>query len=155
MNLRPLTTDDVEALTELSRICDETYLDWAPRGWSVPVFPPNWLDRYLTDDAWGLLGWDGPDLIASVAFRSHAPEVAHLGQMLVHPSHWRQGIASRLLGLAEDEMRARGFVREQLWTPKGAPAEAFYRAHGWERDGRREWHPWAGLEMIGYAKALT
>ena len=33
--------------------------------------------------------------------------------------------------LAEAEMRARGYVREQLWTPKGAPAEQFYLAQGW------------------------
>ena len=72
----------------------------------------------------------------------------------MHPSRWRQGIAGRLMALAEEEMRARGYVREQLWTPKGAPAEQFYVALGWGRDGRREWHPWAGLEMVGYAKAL-
>ena len=50
---------------------------------------------------------------------------------------------------------ARGYEREQLWTPEGAPAEAFYRSRGWERDGRSEWHPWAGLQMVGYARALA
>ncbi len=49
-------------------------------------------------------------------------------------------------------MRARGYVREQLWTPNGAPAEQFYLAQGWRLDGRREWHPWVGLEMVGYAQ---
>jgi GNAT superfamily N-acetyltransferase len=155
VNLRRLTAGDVEALTELSRLCDETYLEWTPPGWTVPAIPPNWADRYLTDHAWGLLGFDGDELIASAAFRTHSAEVAHLGQLLVHPSRWRRGIATELLGLAEDEMRARGFAREQLWTPKGAPAERFYVARGWQRDGRREWHPWAGLEMVGYAKGLT
>ena len=154
MRLQPLRTEDIDALTELARVCDETYLEWTPPGWTVPVAPPNWADRYLGEDAWGLLGWEADRLIASVAFRSHSPEVAHLGQLLVHPSRWRQGIAKRLLGLAEEEMRARGYVRERLWTPKGAPAEQFYLAHGWRRDGRREWHPWAGLEMVGYAKEL-
>ena len=80
---------------------------------------------------------------------------AHVGLLLVHPSRWREGIARALLGLAEAEMRARGYVREQLWTPLGAPAEQFYLAQGWARDGRQEWHPWAGLEMVGYAKALA
>jgi GNAT superfamily N-acetyltransferase len=74
--------------------------------------------------------------------------------VIVRPSHWRRGLASRLLALAEAEMRARGYGREQLWTPEGAPAEKLYRALGWERDGRREWHPWAALWMVGYAKAL-
>jgi GNAT superfamily N-acetyltransferase len=155
VNLRPLTADDVGALTELARTCDETYLEWMPPGWTVPVAPPNWVDRYLTEEAWGRLGWEAGTLIASVAVRPHSETVAHLGQLLVHPSRWRQGIARRLLELAEDEMRARGYGRARLWTPDGAPAEQFYLAHGWRRDGRREWHPWAGLELVGYGKALV
>jgi GNAT superfamily N-acetyltransferase len=154
VNLRPLRRDDLPALTELAHRCDQTYLDWAPRGWTVPVAPPNWADRYLEPAAWALVGWDDPQLIASVAFRPHSKEVAHLGQVIVDPSRWRQGIATRLIALAEDEMRARGYVREQLWTPVGAPAQKLYEALGWSLDGRREWHPWAGLWMVGYAKAL-
>jgi len=42
-----------------------------------------------------------------------------------------------------------------VWTPNGAPAEKFYVAQGWRLDGRREWHPWVGLEMVGYSKALS
>ena len=155
MKLRPLRAEDVDALAELSRVCEATYLEWAPPGWTVPVAPPNWMDRYLAEDSWGVLGWDGALLVASAAFRPHTPEVAHVGQMLVHPSRWRQGIAARLMGLAEAEMRARGYTREQLWTPNGAPAEQFYLAQGWSLDGRREWHPWAGLQMVGYARALA
>ena len=146
------------AFTELSRICDETYLEWAPRGWTVPVVPPGWADRYLKPDAWVRVAFDaGGQLVASVAFRrADVPEpVGHVGLLLVHPSRWREGIARTLMEVAEAEMRARGYVREQLWTPKGAPAERFYLALGWARDGRREWHPWAGLEMVGYAKALA
>ena len=154
MNLRPLTRVDVDALTALSRMCDETYLDWAPPGWTVPTAPPRWADRYLEGDAFTLLGFEDDALISSVAFRAHSQSVAHVGLVIVRPSHWRQGIARRMIGLAEAEMRVRGFVREQLWTPLGAPAEQLYRALGWARDGRREWHPWVGLEMVGYAKDL-
>ena len=60
-----------------------------------------------------------------------------------------------MMGLAEAEMRARGYASERLWTPLGAPAEHFYRSQGWSLDGRREWHPWVGLEMVGYAKDLA
>jgi GNAT superfamily N-acetyltransferase len=150
-----LRAQDMDALTELARVCDETYLSWTPPGWTVPVAPPHWADRYLEDDAWAMLGWEDASLIASVAFRSHSETVARVGLVFVHPSRWRQGIAGRMMRLAEDEMRARGYVREQLWTPAGAPAEQFYATQGWERDGRREWHPWVGLEMVGYSKALS
>jgi GNAT superfamily N-acetyltransferase len=155
VNLRRLTAGDMDALTELARICDETYLEWAPPGWMVPPAPPRWADRYLEEDAWAMLGWDDATLVASVAFRAHSASVAHVGLVFVHPSRWRQGIAARLMGLAEAEMRRRGYERERLWTPNGAPAEKFYVAQGWRLDGRREWHPWVGLEMVGYAKALT
>jgi GNAT superfamily N-acetyltransferase len=154
VNLQPLTAGDMGALTDLARVCDESYLSWAPRGWVVPASPPRWADRYLEADAFALLGWDDGELVASVSFRSHAKSVAHVGLVFVRPSHWRRGIAGRMMGLAEEEMRARGYVRERLWTPLGAPAEQFYRAQGWRLDGRREWHPWVGLEMVGYAKEL-
>ena len=35
MNLRPLTADDMDALTELAHVCDETYLAWTQPGWVV------------------------------------------------------------------------------------------------------------------------
>jgi GNAT superfamily N-acetyltransferase len=150
-----LTAEDMDALTELARVCDETYLSWTPPGWMVPIAPPGWADRYLQDDAWALLAYEAGALVASVAFRREADGLAHIGLVFVHPSRWRQGVAARMMGLAEDEMRARGYVREQLWTPSGAPAQRFYTALGWRLDGRREWHPWVGLEMVGYAKDLA
>jgi GNAT superfamily N-acetyltransferase len=154
VNLRPLEAGDIDALTELARVCDETYRSWTPPGWIVPVAPPRWADRYLAEDAWAVTGWDGEQLVASTAFRAHSASVAHVGLVFVHPTRWRQGIADRMMGLAENEMRSRGYVRERLWTPNGAPAERFYVAQGWHLDGRREWHPWVGLEMVGYAKDL-
>jgi GNAT superfamily N-acetyltransferase len=155
VNLRPLTAGDMDALTELAHVCDETYVTWAPRGWIVPTMPPRWADRYLQDDAFVLLGWEADELVASVAFRSHTDTVAHVGLVFVRPSSWRQGIAGRMMELAEAEMRARGYASERLWTPLGAPAEHFYRAQGWSLDGRREWHPWVALEMVGYVKDLA
>jgi GNAT superfamily N-acetyltransferase len=94
-------------------------------------------------------------LVATVAYRRINQDLANVGLVLVHPSRWREGIAGALLDQSEEEMIARGYVREQLWTPLGAPAEAFYRSRGWERDGRREMHPWVGLEMVGYARDLV
>ena len=154
---RALDASDTLALTDLARVCDETYLEWTPPGWMVPVAPPGWADKYLSPASW-IHGAFEPSgrLIATVAFRpaDHDPAVAHVGLVFTHPSRWREGIASSMLEHAEAEMIVRGFVREQLWTPKGAPAEQFYVARGWRRDGRDEWHPWVGLAMVGYARNL-
>jgi GNAT superfamily N-acetyltransferase len=153
--IRALTSADAPAITALARACDETYLEWAPKGWAVPEAPPGWANRYFQPDA-HIEGLFEPDLLATVAFRASdlAPSIAHLGLVFVHPSRWREGIAGALMDRAEAEMVARGYVREVLWTPEGAPAEHFYRARGWARDGRNEWHPWVGLQMVGYARDL-
>jgi GNAT superfamily N-acetyltransferase len=154
---RPLVAGDMPALTDLARVCDETYLEWTPPGWMVPAAPPGWADRYLAPDAWARVAIDAEgQLLATLAFRRADVDaaVAHVGLVFVHPSRWRQGIAGSMLSLAEAEMASRGYVREQLWTPEAAPAEQFYTARGWRRDGRREWHPWVGLEMVGYSREL-
>jgi len=111
---------------------------------------------------------DASRVVAAVAFRQAHEEpapgpvvgpplrgVAHLSILFVHPSRWREGIAGAMLELAEAEMARRGFVREQLWTPEGAPAERFYAARGWARDGRRAWHTWVGLTVVGYGRELA
>jgi GNAT superfamily N-acetyltransferase len=169
LSVRPLVPSDDAALVALARACDETYVDWAPAGWSVPEVPAGWAERLIGPDRWARAAFDGGGrLVATVAFRPARageeapgphegpllPDVAHVGIVFVHPSRWREGIAGAMLGLAEVEMVARGFVREQLWTPEGAPAEHFYRARGWKRDGRRAWHPWVGLAVVGYAREL-
>ena len=153
--IKALTSADEPAITALARACDETYLDWAPKGWAVPEPPPRWANKYFQPDAF-IEGRFDPELVATVAFRRSdlAPSIAHLGLVFVHPSRWREGIASALMDRAEAEMVAREYVREVLWTPEGAPAEHLYRARGWERDGRSEWHPWVGLQMVGYARDL-
>ena len=152
LRVRAMEAGDEGALRALVRACDETYLAWAPRGWRVQEQPRSWPGRYL---ACGLVAVSGDDLVATVSYRRIDDELANVGLLFVHPARWREGIAGALLDLSEADMVARGFVREQLWTPLGAPAEAFYGSRGWARDGRRECHPWVGLEMVGYARDLV
>jgi GNAT superfamily N-acetyltransferase len=166
---RPLKVSDAPELRALARACEESYLDWAPPGWTVPESPPGWAERFVGPDRWAHVAVDlSGRVMGSVAFRpaydDPAPGpgtgrllrgVAHVGIVFVHPSRWREGIAGALLSSAEAEMVARGYVREQLWTPQGAPAERFYAARGWARDGRRAWHAWVGLTVVGYARDLA
>jgi GNAT superfamily N-acetyltransferase len=156
--VRAMDADDVPALLELARACDETYLEWTPPGWVVPTLPPNFAANYLTDTAWMHGAFDpSRRLVSTVAFRrsnEDPRETAHLGLVFVHPSRWREGIAGTMLERAEAEMVARGFVREQLWTPRGAPAERFYQVRGWRPNGRTDWNPWVALEMVGYSRDL-
>ena len=162
----PLAAGDAEALYELIEACDRSYLDWAPAGWSVPEVSPDWARRFEDPERWSHCVWDSDGwMVAFACFkpahRSDTPGfddgpllvgVAQLAAVFVHPSWWRQGVATALLELAECEMAARGYASAQLWTPENAPSERFYTARGWTRDGRFGWHPWIGLTVIGYAK---
>jgi GNAT superfamily N-acetyltransferase len=139
-----------DALAALVAACERTYLDWAPAGWTAPEVPPAWLRHLAEPELRSLCAFDDAGSLTGVAcFRP-----AHLVALYVHPSCWRQGIATELLARAEDAMRARGCGAAQLWTPDGAPAERFYAARGWRRDGRAVWDGWLGLRMVGYAKRL-
>jgi GNAT superfamily N-acetyltransferase len=165
---RAVGPDDGPALAALTRACDETYLEWAPAGWAPPEVPSDWAATFPNPERWAHVAVEPAGrVVGLVAFRpAHAdkgpgpptgpplPGVAHVVVVQVHPSRWREGIAAALLAGAEAAMVARGYVRERLWTPEGAPAERFYTAQGWTRDGRRAWHPWVGLTVVGYSRVL-
>jgi GNAT superfamily N-acetyltransferase len=155
---RPVVAQDGPAVIALMSACDATYVAWLPAGWTPPEVPPAWPERFLDADRWSWVAVDRAGNV--VAFTSFRPadgvrRLAHVGAMFVHPSRWRQGIATVMLERAEQAMRARGFGGARLWTPEGAPAERLYRALGWVRDGRREWHDWLGLTVVGYEKPLA
>jgi GNAT superfamily N-acetyltransferase len=168
LSTRPPTLGDGTALRDLLAACHATYVSWAPAGWPVPRASTDWSTRLHEPERWSLCAF-APDgsLVAYVSFRpareGETPGsaagpvlsgVAHLAALYVHPSRWRQGIAGAMLARAETEMRERGYDAAQLWTPEGAPAERFYVARGWRRDGRSAWDAWLGLPMVGYATRL-
>ena len=150
----------MDALTELARVCDETYLEWAPPGWTVPVAPPR-LGGSLPRGRRVGDARSGRVRRAARSRRSRSagaldPASAHVGLVFVHPSRWRQGIAARRCALAEGgdapraATRASSCGRRRARRPSGSTPRA-----GWRRDGRREWHPWVGLEIVGYAQGAA
>jgi GNAT superfamily N-acetyltransferase len=82
------------------------------------------------------------------------PHRAHVSAVFTHPDRWREGIASGLLAMAEDAMRAEGYREVQLWTPREAPARLFYEASGWHHDGREQWLTELALPIVAYVKPL-
>jgi GNAT superfamily N-acetyltransferase len=164
---REFRSEDAEAIAALVRACDATYREWLPPSWTPPEVGADWAARFGDADRWSIVIADGDALVGFASFRPavheespgepggmRLPGVAHVGAVFVAPTHWRRGIAARMLERAEDAMRAAGYSRAVLWTPEGAPAERLYSALGWARDGRRAWHNWVGLTVVGYAKGL-
>ena len=159
LSLRAPVEADADALIAVVDACDATYVAFAPAGWEPPAAGAA---RWVTDL------WRGPDWSrvavvepagAVVGFASwgpaaERPDTAHLSALFVTPSHWRRGIGARLLAASVEAMRGAGFARAQLTTLEGAPAEAFYRAQGWARDGRDMFHALIGLPAVGYALTL-
>jgi GNAT superfamily N-acetyltransferase len=168
LRARPLEAGDGPALAELVSACDRSYLDWAPAGWRPPEVAPDWAARFAEPGRWSCCAVAGDGSFAGFVSTRPArasetpgqadgpplPRVAHVGALFVHPSRWREGIGAWLLRRAEQELRAGGYATAQLWTPEGSPAERFYAAVGWRRDGRVAWHDWIGLTVVGYATPL-
>ena len=67
-----------------------------------------------------------------------AEGVGELYTIYVEPAHWGTGVGRALIERAEESMRASGFAEARLWVLEGNErAERFYRAAGWEHDGRK------------------
>ena len=167
MLLRPATRADIPALTRLTRRCDESHRTWAGADLPIPDGAGEELEwdlRFARTSAWIHVAETADGALAGVvAFaaaqasredRRLVPGLGHVSAVFVDPDHWRQGVARRLLGAAEDAMRAAGFGRAQLWTLAGSPAESLYTALGWTPDGRRDVYPPMGLDTVAYVKAL-
>ncbi len=73
-----------------------------------------------------------------------APDAGELFALYVDPARWRTGAGRALLQASRDRMYAQGHVEAILWVLDGnQPAERFYVADGWSRDGASRWEdPW-------------
>jgi GNAT superfamily N-acetyltransferase len=167
IRVRPAVRADIPALVELTYRCDLSQRAWAGEDLPMPergAEALEWDIRFARTGAWIAVAEDQDGAIAGVvAFaaaqlsredRTPVAGLGHVSAVFVDPDHWRTGIARRLLEAADAAMRAGGFDRAQLWTLLGSPAEALYRALGWQADGRRDVYPPMGLETVAYVKAL-
>ena len=93
---------------------------------------------------------------ASVGASREADAEAELYAIYLRPDHWGRGIGRALLRRAEDSMRASGFRQAILWVLEGNErGERFYRAAGWEQDGRKvDTFQGAAVSELRYRKRL-
>jgi GNAT superfamily N-acetyltransferase len=168
LSLRELSLDDAATVAALVDACDRTFFDFAPQGWQPPGVDKEtakWTERLTEADRWSCGAFDGEDALVGFAAMLQGrtdrepsepiPGVGYLEALFVHPRRWREGIASRLLEVAESAMRERGFHTASLRTPEGAPARRFYERKGWAPTGERMFHEVLGLTLLGYEKRLV
>ena len=85
---------------------------------------------------------DGGELVGFASVGASRDEDAEqegeLYAIYLHPSRWDRGIGRALLLRAEESMRSSGFRQAVLWVLDGNErGERFYRAAGWQQDGRK------------------
>lgn len=162
---RVATAADVDLLLGNVQVGFDSYVLFAPPGWSPPnVFADRDVtaERLASDETWGLVAFDGDDPAGHVAFfqarhrieRTVIPGLAHLWQLFVRPRWWGTGVAPVLHDGALAEMRARGFGCARLYTPSlHARARRFYERRGWQLTGE-EFNENLALMLVEYRIAL-
>lgn len=142
-----LVTADCEALVpDLVRLTIDAVDGGASLGWEPPLDPDDaaryWdarIPRFDGDDCALFVAFAGDDLVGAVQReRGRFPTTCHRAEvekLMVLRAWRRRGIARALLDELEDDAFVRGIEVLLLETSPGEPAEALYRALGYERTG--------------------
>ena len=92
-------------------------------------------------------------VVGTIACNVVSSEEGHLRGMAVLPSMRGNGVAARLLGQGEAELRLRGCARVTLDTTEPLQrAMRFYEKHGYRRSGKVS--DFFGMPLIEYEKSL-
>jgi ribosomal protein S18 acetylase RimI-like enzyme len=80
-----------------------------------------------------------------------------IGTFFVAPECWRRGVGRALMDSALSDLRRRGYLSCTVWSfAANDPANAFYEALGFERDGaERTEEAWAHIPEVRYRRSLT
>jgi RimJ/RimL family protein N-acetyltransferase len=96
-----------------------------------------WEKRITAHPCQTLLAERNGSLLGFIYWESGTERNALLRSLYLHPFFWRQGIGSRLLLQALDDMRQQGFRRVGLWVlANNLRAERFYLRQGFHYDGQ-------------------
>ncbi len=164
LTLRALSADDAPAAALVTAATDRTYLEWMPQGWQPAREDDEraYYARILADPGnWSTGAFEPGGRLVAHAVLGQATDgevpiegMGHLTELFVHPDRWREGIATALMSLAEEEMRRRGYTTGRLRTPVGAPSIRFYESQGWSENGETVYIEQYDLDTIGFSKAL-
>ncbi|MGH2713847.1 MAG: GNAT family N-acetyltransferase [Thermoleophilaceae bacterium] len=85
------------------------------------------------------------------------PQAGEVWTLFVAAGRWRGGVGRALMGATLADLAARGYAEATVWSfAANEPANAFYEAHGFARDGaERTEETWAHLLEVRYRRALA
>jgi ribosomal protein S18 acetylase RimI-like enzyme len=94
--------------------------------------------------------WEAGELAGVLSF-TVTPTLVDIGRLIVHPAHFRQGIASRLLRSVERYATA-GRQLTVSTAEKNSPAVSLYEKHGYQGTQRTTLPD--GLVLVRFFKTL-
>ena len=134
----------------VSAITDAAYSKWIPVIGRKPE--PMTVDyaEMITTHPTHILAVEGK--LAAVLVLKHQEGQTLIWSVAVHPDYQGRGLGLRLLRLAEDEARARGFKSIRLYTNSlFAENVALYRWFGYDETKRE---PFMGSTLVHMTKKL-
>jgi GNAT superfamily N-acetyltransferase len=150
---------DAETLVRTTRLGQETWRAFAPRGWTLAPYPDHvdrirgWLSR---PGAWALLASAAGEPAGHAAMLPgdwDEPRSAILYGLFVRPPWWGTGLADALHDAFLDHARAAAYPYAWLSTPAAhARARRFYERRGWRADTLLEDN--RGLPMAVHGRPL-
>lgn len=167
LETREASSADSPAITALIDAGIAGYEAFAPDEWLAPETPGRVrraIGRRFDEDAWGLLAFEGDELVGLVSLATTVraasgeapPGTGYLWQMFVEPRWQGRGLASALLDRALEEAGRRGWGRLILWTPAGQrQARRFYEREGFLLSGRKQFNEEIGLDLVQYERAVA
>lgn len=148
MTLRMAVADD---LATVQALVEAAYAPWVE---VIGATPKPMLDDYASAIAQGRVEvQDHPQGIAALLMLVAQPDAMLLENIAVAPWAQGQGIAHKLIQLAEDRARTAGLLRMRLYThAKMASNISFYQRAGYGVVEEKEEH---GLTRVYMEKRLT
>lgn len=142
IELRLLTESAVAAAMRLQQM----------EGWNQTEC--DWRRLLQLEPAGCFAAWMEGRLVATVTTSTYGRDLGWIGMMLVDPEYRRRGIATRLLSVALDYLRAAGIAAIKLdATPAGRPV---YEAIGFAREGVIErWETVAQSRIVNGDQSLN
>jgi GNAT superfamily N-acetyltransferase len=132
---------------------DHPFPDVDPQRWQATLEDPA-VTMLLAEDDGELTGFTA---CGESRDADAGPEVGEVRTFFVAASHWGRGVGRALMKAALEDLRERGYAEATVWSfADNERANAFYEAHGFERDGagRRE-ETWAEILEVRYRRSLA
>ena len=164
--IRRATADDAEAVTAIrERAWYRAYGDFVDVASVLALAEGDPVERWrglLSSEVVRTLVWEQGGRIAGFASAGPADEPAapldsgELRALYSDPPAQGAGVGRALLAAAEDDLRARGFRRAELWVfALNEHGRAFYERRGWLLvPGSEREHAPSGADVVCYRRDL-